>query len=180
MNTNIKKILNRKQTGFTLIEILVVIGMIALLAAVVIVAINPARQFAQGRNTQRVSNVNAILNAIGQNMADNKGIFTCGAEVIDTNERTICIGTVECTALAATAKIDLACLTPTYISALPFDPNANATNGYKWTSETEYNTGYKVSKNSTGRITVTAPEALNEDPLKTGTPPTAPAVSVTR
>jgi len=56
----------REQEGFTLIEILVVIGMIALLAAIVIVAINPARQFAQGRNTQRTSNVNTILNAIGQ------------------------------------------------------------------------------------------------------------------
>ena len=50
--------------GFTLIEILVVIGIIAILAAIVIIAINPAKQFAQARNTQRTANVNAILNAI--------------------------------------------------------------------------------------------------------------------
>nr|HPO06648.1 type II secretion system protein [Candidatus Pacearchaeota archaeon] len=66
---------DQNQSGFTLIEILVVIGLIAFLAAVVIIAINPARQFAQGRNSQRVSNVNAILNAIGQRIADNKGLF---------------------------------------------------------------------------------------------------------
>src|SRR5260221_2535429 len=59
--------------GFTLIEILVVIGMIASLATIVLIAINPARQFKQGRDTQRTSNVNAILNAVGQYIADTKG-----------------------------------------------------------------------------------------------------------
>ncbi len=64
-----------KKSGFTLIEILVVIGIIAILASIVIIAINPSKQFAQARNTQRQSGVNAILNAIGQRIADNKGVF---------------------------------------------------------------------------------------------------------
>ena len=52
---NIKGVFNKK--GFTLIEILVVIGIIAILAAIVVVAVNPARQFAEARNSQRQSNV---------------------------------------------------------------------------------------------------------------------------
>jgi prepilin-type N-terminal cleavage/methylation domain-containing protein len=67
MNQNLKN-----QKGFTLIEILVVIGMIALLAAIVLIAINPSRQFAQGRNSQRHNDASAILNAVGQYIADNK------------------------------------------------------------------------------------------------------------
>ena len=66
------KKLNKKK-GFTLIEILVVIGLIAILAAVVLIAINPARQFRQANNSQRSANVNAILNAVGQYSADHKG-----------------------------------------------------------------------------------------------------------
>src|SRR3989344_457694 len=76
MEIMLKKLIQKRE-GFTLIEILVVIGIIAVLATIVIIAINPARQFAQARDTQRTSNLNTILNAIGQNIADNRGIFTC-------------------------------------------------------------------------------------------------------
>ena len=67
--------ISKQNKGFTLIEILVVIGIIAILATIAIIAINPARQFAQARNSQRYSNVESILNAIGQRVADNKGLF---------------------------------------------------------------------------------------------------------
>ncbi|HVU79832.1 MAG TPA: prepilin-type N-terminal cleavage/methylation domain-containing protein, partial [Candidatus Paceibacterota bacterium] len=81
----------KKAGGFTLIEVLIVIGIIAILAAIVIVAINPAKQFAQARNTQRESNIGAILNAIGQRAADNKGIF---AGTFDIDGTTYTCGTL--------------------------------------------------------------------------------------
>lgn len=141
---------NQNQGGFTLIEILVVIGLIALLAAVVIVAINPARQFAQGRNAQRNSNVNAILNAIGQNIADNKGIFTCAGTAY-------VLGGAATTTEAAIKKGEIGgdirdCVAPTYIPELPVDPAG----GIAWDGAT-YDTKYNVARDANGRITVCAP-----------------------
>src|SRR6266566_3672338 len=65
--------LKNLQKGFTLIELLVVIGILAILLAIVLIAINPAKQFGQANDTKRSSDVNQILNSINQYMADNKG-----------------------------------------------------------------------------------------------------------
>ncbi len=153
--------------GFTLIEILVVIGLIAILAAIVLIAINPGRQFAQGRNTQRVSNVETILNSIGQNLADNKGLFggACAAVAIPssavavpTNLTAIPAAAKKITSVAAAGNVDMSCLTPTYVTTLPFDPSAA---GAGWTDKTTYDTEYYVvrddSATGAGRITVFAP-----------------------
>ena len=61
--------------GFTLIELLLAMSIIAALAAILIAAINPVKQFADTRNTQRKFDVNMILNGFGQYSIDNDGAF---------------------------------------------------------------------------------------------------------
>ncbi|MDQ3014551.1 MAG: type II secretion system GspH family protein [bacterium] len=136
----------KNNRGFTLIEILIVISLIAILATVVLVAINPGRQFAQARNSQRLSNINSILNAINQNMADNKGIFKCAS-----------VATLPAAATnIESAGADLrSCIVPTYLGELPIDPSTGL-----FTSASDYSTKYSISQDATTkRITIEALDA---------------------
>ena len=149
--------MKKTQKGFTLIEILVVIGIIAILAAVVIVAINPSRQFAQAHNSQRQSNVTAILDAIGQNIADNKGVFTCSGVTINGTPTDI-----------AKSGVDLRkCLVPTYLPEIGFDPTTGNNTCVDTTPGDcaggspvgSYDTKYMISMTTTNRYVVSASNA---------------------
>lgn len=146
-----KHILPAERRGFTLIELLVVIGILAVLLAIVLIAINPARQFSQANNTQRDSNVNAILNAIDQYAADNKGQLPAG--IPDTTAGAATIGN-------GTGEVDICTdLITTYLAALPVDPLTN--NGTPVTDcVAVYTTNYTVVRSATNsRVTVAAPAA---------------------
>jgi prepilin-type N-terminal cleavage/methylation domain-containing protein len=70
--------------GFTLIELLIVIGILAILATAAILVLNPARLFQEARDSQRISDLTAIKNAVELYLATaatpSLGGATCGAD----------------------------------------------------------------------------------------------------
>jgi len=140
-----------RNEGFTLIELLIVIGILAILMGTVIVAINPFRQFAQARNSQRWAHTSSILTAVYQNIVDNKGTFVCA-----TGLPTSATYMKADDGNPATTEYDIcSCLAPTYLAEMPYDPSVGA-----YSNCTSYDTGYQISQNATtNRITVSAPSA---------------------
>jgi prepilin-type N-terminal cleavage/methylation domain-containing protein len=137
-----KKLL-RNAKGFTLIEILLVVAAIAILAGIVIVAINPGKQLGDTRNADRRSAVNTILNAVTQYAIDNNGVLPTG---IGTTTAEICssaVATSSCTGL-----VDLSVLTTNskYLGSVPNEPQKTNANG----------AGYTIVRDANGRVTVAA------------------------
>lgn len=162
------KTIKNLQKGFTLIELLVVIGILAILLAIVLIAINPAKQFGQANDTKRSSDVNAILNAVNQYMADHKGQLPTGTGASITNTPTA-IGSTG-TPASNTTEVNLcAALVTTYIADLPIDPTAGSrsyTTGNCTGAGATYETGYEISVSATdNRITVDAPTKYGTSPI---------------
>ena len=137
-----------KTKGFTLLEVLLVIAIIGILAAIVIVALNPNKQLADARNAQRKSDVNTLLNAVYQYDIDTSAM----PDTISTTSTGICrYGAGPCVTASSTLT-DLSVLVPKYVVNIPVDP----------TTATASSTGYVISVSATdNRVTVSAPAAEN-------------------
>ena len=132
--------------GFTLLEILLVVAAIAILAGIVIVAINPTKQLGDTRNAQRWSDVTTILNAVYQYAIDNNGTIPAG---ITGSATAICSTTG--TNCDDEGFVDLGVLTTDekYIVEIPIDPQC----------ETDFSSCYTIEKTSHDRVTVSATDS---------------------
>lgn len=107
--------------GFTLIEILIVIGLIAILAAVTIIALNPTASFAKARDSERQTEMAQIFTAINRYVVDGNsadGITGIAACLGTAPEWT---GNPDFPAAFATTLT-----TGGYLQAMPTDPTAGA------------------------------------------------------
>ncbi len=143
------------KAGFTLLEILLVVGIISILAGIVILAINPTKQLGDTRNAQRRSDVLTILNAVYQYALDNNGDLpsgiTTGTCALDSTHEI----SNDDTGTFVDLYTDLVGASSTYLVAIPHDPQATST-------ASGDGSGYAIAKTASGRVTVCAPLSVGE------------------
>jgi prepilin-type N-terminal cleavage/methylation domain-containing protein len=160
--------------GFTLVELIIVIAILAILAAAIFVAIDPARRLHEARNARRITDVNTIVDALKQYQVDHDGdnYVKIGnaredAYYILGQEALLC--DPSCTAIGDTAIacLDLSDIGGNYLNTIPRDPKIG----------TDARTWYYLMKGSNGTLTVGACEPEGEGAGGGGT---APKIEATR
>lgn len=73
--------MKKNNFGFTLVELLVVIGIIAVLVTIVVVAVNPVRLIQNSRDTKRRSDLNQIKAAMQLYYNENKNYPTTATNI---------------------------------------------------------------------------------------------------
>ena len=157
-----------KNKGFTLVELLIVIAIIAILAAVVFVAIDPLRRFKDSRDSARWTDVTSVLEAAKTDQVDNGGPYhtnissltSATTYLIGTGGTGGCIATCPDAALGSTNCVDLGYLvTEGYLAKVATAPQASG--GTAWTAA---QTGYYLVYNSTtGTLKIGACDSENTD-----------------
>jgi len=121
--------------GFTLLELLIVIGILAILSTTVVLVINPAELLRRARDSQRISDLNTLKSAITLFIAET-GTSTIGSaygtQTYSHVSGVSCGGTNPASAISTLTNgtgwipinfDSMAIGSP--ISALPVDPNAS-------------------------------------------------------
>ncbi|HRY31170.1 MAG TPA: type II secretion system protein [Candidatus Paceibacterota bacterium] len=140
------KLLSKKgayRTGFTLLELIIVIAIISVLYSIVILILNPAQSIAKAYDSQRLSDMNALNKAVQQYYLDKQNYLDLG---ITATETEICdTGYIEGAKTPGVCEnlVDLSALVPSFIVAIPTDP-LNLLSQSKDTAEELSGNGYTI------------------------------------
>ena len=138
------KVAMEKFTALALSKKIAIIVVVIILLFTLIIFINPPKRLAEMRNSNRRTDVIAIVNATYQYNKDNNGklleLITETPKTICNSGGAACNGFVDLSEMVATKK---------YIDKIPTDPKEKTPNS----------SGYQISKTANGRISVTAPNA---------------------
>lgn len=132
--------------GFTLIELLVVIAIIGVLAAVVLLAINPAEMLRRSRDTQRLSDMVTLRKAIDAVIASGSATLPLGTTAGTCAFATPCKGTNISTRTVVGAgwlPMNLA----GFLSTLPVEPSAATYRSANGTNSAGTTPGYYFGTN---------------------------------
>ena len=159
-----------RKNGFTLIELIIVVAIIAILAGIVVIALNPLLRFRTTRDAARNADVNQFSEAIALNALDAGGFYVwairnvaTGTDYMISSATTSTGCSYQCTNYISSTGdcINLnGLIQDGHIGQLPVAPSASST---KWDS---IHTGYYFTKNSNNTITVGSCESENGTEIK--------------
>ncbi|MBI2451235.1 MAG: prepilin-type N-terminal cleavage/methylation domain-containing protein, partial [Parcubacteria group bacterium] len=174
----LKKFISRHQKAFTFVELLIVTAIIAILATVVIVILNPVELLKKTRDSQRISDSATLKRAISIYELNTSGTGQMGSvntiylSLSDTSSTcaswTAQLPTLtspwiyNCVTQANLLKTDGSGWLPqnfsslaggSPISSLPIDPVNNASNYYFYTYNSQYEFNAKLESNELSSLT---------------------------
>ncbi|MBI3332131.1 prepilin-type N-terminal cleavage/methylation domain-containing protein [Candidatus Peregrinibacteria bacterium] len=161
--------------GFTLIELIIVIAIIAVIAGAVFVSLDPARRLHASRNSARWTDITAVAQALKTYQADTNGSLPASLDNDETTVQVIGESVGLCSGLACTGQsiaaancgiTDFDTELRTYLQAMPTDPTTGSAN----------DTRYYVNEDQYGIVTVGACDAEGEG---SGGGAPVPAIKVT-
>ncbi|MDI6717888.1 MAG: type II secretion system protein [Patescibacteria group bacterium] len=137
--------------GFTLLELLIVIAILAVLSTIVVLVLNPAEYLKQARDAQRLTDLKAVSSALNLYLSSvtSPSLGTCAAVQCSTGGTTIPGGTSACTQNTGTdvnlttswVTVKLTDITSgSPIARYPIDPTSNATYHYAYHCSSTANT----------------------------------------